>query len=59
MIQRNRKRDHITGYVSHGAAVLSRAQYRQFLEKYFIQYLVISSPDIQHVWQLKQIISNK
>jgi len=33
-------------------------RYRQFLNKNFKQYLIICSPSVKHVWELKGVISS-
>jgi hypothetical protein len=49
--------DDDTGSVCHAAAIHVVAQRWQFPDKNFIEYLIISSPDVKHVWELKEIIS--
>jgi hypothetical protein len=36
----------------------SGVQHQQFLDKNFKQYLIICSPGVKHVWELKEVISN-
>jgi hypothetical protein len=41
--------------MSHAAAVKLAAQYRQFVDKNFEEYLIICSPGVKDVWDLKVI----
>jgi hypothetical protein len=44
--------------VSPEAAVELPAQYQQFLDKNFKQYLIICSPGVMHISELKEVMYN-
>jgi len=46
------------GYVIRAAAVSSRLHCWQFLDNNLKQCLIIFSPDVKHVWELKEAIFN-